>query len=512
MIHSVLQQVISKTGRLCLPLLLLMVLLSASVEAARDSNLEFDLETYAVNIQVLFQDQSEIPPALRQQVLNRLNQLNESTYGELWKQEVSENKTFLPRTSEALTRTSPEQLKKDFPADTWDKVYLCYVARNGFYFDVFVREWDCVLESFSLVEQEQVFSIDEVPATINSLFVRTFRPLAKVTKLDKTDRKVYLTLRGGEFPTPDASAAQVVSGDVFLPALRYMDKNNQVQKIQFFDWNYFRVEEIDRGRIVCSVISGVQTPIGGRGLRRIEQYGMRIRPLRSSTEIRLSKFNQPNIPLVAHYVSSFLKNSYRDEAIEEPIRYLSNRQGVIDIPLRKEHPVQWLYINSGSALLGRVPVVPGITEHIECPLPDDSTRLEVEGQIEQLKGRIVELIAMRSSIMAEIKVAALKNKWDEVDALLPRLDELDTAEELKGQLNTIRVLPMQEAERLGNKVGARRIDALARKTAPFIDKYLGSKAIESFKDQIEADRASAQKAAEEAAARKAEEEAAARGE
>ncbi|QDU81986.1 hypothetical protein Pla110_37380 [Polystyrenella longa] len=512
--NSGIQQNIFLPGVIRLLLLLFWLTISSVTPAcaARNNDLPYDLDPYSVQIQVVFSDQAELTPPMREQVVSQLQQLNYRTYGQMWNRVVQENKSLLPRSMDLFNRTSPERMQADYSANEWDKVFICFVDQEGMMYDVAVREWDSVLQTFSLVESDRVLSLEEVPVLLNNLIVRTFRPMTKVMKVDRSDNKAYLTLRAGEYPAADEFAAQVRPGDVLLPSLRYLDKNNEVKQIQFFDWNYFLVEEIDRGRLVCSVISGAQTPIGGRGLRRVEQYATRVRPLRDSTEIRFCKFNQTDIPLVAHYITSFLKNSYREEAIEEPVRHLSDRQGTIEVTLNPEHPVQWLYINSGSALLGRVPIVPGIQEFAECPLPDDSTRLEVEGMIEQLKGRIVEVIATRSSIIAEVRVAASKGDWEKVDKLLPRFDELDTAEELKRDLNTIRVLPMQEAIRLGNPVGARRIDTMASKTVPFIEKYLGSSVIVKFKEEIEAERAAAKAAAEKAAALKAEEEAAARGE
>ncbi|MCA9040778.1 MAG: hypothetical protein KDA65_10555 [Planctomycetaceae bacterium] len=482
-----------------LAMLFLSITWLPSATFAQEVKPDYDLDPYSVKIEVIFADQIYLSPQLRKQLIDDLHRLNRRTYGEMWKRTVEENSTLLPRTLDVLERTSPERMKADYSTDECDKVFLCFVARKGLRYEVAVREWDTVLENFSLTEVEQVLTTEEIPVQLNNLMVRTFRPMAKIRKVDRMENSAQLILRAGEYPASDPNAAQVKEGDLFLPALRYLDKNNVVQKIQFFDWNYLRVEKIDRGRLLCSAISGAQTPLGSRGLRRVEQYGIRIRPLRSSTQIRLCKFNQPELPLVAHQVLSFLKNSYREDAIEEPTNLLSDRQGIIDVPLRPDHPVQWLYINSGSALLGRVPVVPGIHEFIQCPLPDDSTRLEVEGRIEELKGRIVEIIALRSSIMAEIRVAANKEKWDQVDQLLPRLDELPPVDELKSDLNTIRVLPRQRAIDLGNPVGARRIDQLADKTAPFIDKYLNPAVVEQFKEEIAAERAASEAAKEQEA-------------
>ncbi|MAT14451.1 MAG: hypothetical protein CMJ46_04190, partial [Planctomyces sp.] len=415
-----------------------------NAEAARERGVEYDLDRYSIKIEVIFADQPYLTPRLRSVIVHKLTQLNDATYGKMWKRTVEENRTLMPRTDALLHRANPESFTGLYSEEELDKVFLCFVSRNGLNFEVSVREWDVVLRTFSLIESQQVLSIEEVPVAMNNLIVRVFRPMARVEKIDTMKGKAWITLRAGEYPAPDADAAQVVEGDIFITSLRYLDKNGVVQQIQFFDWNYLLVDEIDRGRLVCTVVSGVPTPVGSRGLRRVDQFATRVRPLRDSTDIRICKFNQTEIPLVAHYVTAFLKNTYREESEDEGTQYLSDRQGIVEIPLVKEHPVQWLYVNSGSALLGRVPVVPGIREFIELPLPDDSTRLEVEGQIEELKGRIVELIASRSSIMAEVRVAANKGEWEKVDELLPKLDELETAQELKNRLNTIRVLPMQE--------------------------------------------------------------------
>ena len=59
-------------------------------------------------------------------------------------------------------------------------------------------------------------------------------------------------------------------------------------------------------------------------------------------------------------------------------------------------------------------------------LPDDSLRLQVEGQLQQVQSDLVSFVATRTALMAIARVSAKKQDWANVDERTRQLDALPT--------------------------------------------------------------------------------------
>jgi hypothetical protein len=198
-----------------------------------------------------------------------------------------------------------------------------------------------------------------------------------------------------------------------------------------------------------------------------------------------------SIPLIGYNVQLVAKRGMRDEARKPPITQFSGRDGYVHIPVDPDEPIVWVYVYSGNALLARVPYVPGVTTDETIPLPDDSIRLSVEGEIDLMRGKLIDTVARRATLMALAKMT------DENEKLLPAqrrtvIDEkfreiyaLPGKEEFQTRLSTIREPSLIQARRLKNKFAERRIKKLCDDTGKLIDQYLDMAPVRKFRGELQ---------------------------
>lgn len=473
----------------------------------KEREVPFDQKPYQVKIEFVFSDTPEFNSDYRNHLKSDLSEVILNTYGEMWQPTIAEDKTLLPRSIEGIKRLDETRLVETYPVADYDKVIFCTFGLKGHHLQLACREWDTNLQTLSQIEEGSTIDPRETPFLLSRMMNRVFRPLIRIDSIDERTRTAYITLQAGEFPARHTDMAQLVEGDLIQPYLSYFNKKKENIGLQKIDWNYLKVLKIDRGRLECRYISGIRTGLTSKSNRRMKKLGLRMRPYTDQTLVRLALSNNPDIPLVSHQVTAITKTLARDESDIPPDRYLSDRKGFIEIPYAKEKPIQWLYVNSGNALIGRIPVAPGTNTTVDCLLSDDSMRLEFEGQVEQLKGQIIEIIAKRASILAEARQKSEKAKWDEMNAKIAELEKLNGIEELERQLNEIRVNSTEKARKRNNRTAVRRIEKLSADTSKKINQYLQMNKINEMIDILKQNEvAGKKKAAEEAEAARQEEE------
>ena len=157
------------------------------------------------------------------------------------------------------------------------------------------------------------------------------------------------------------------------------------------------------------------------------------------------------------------------------------------------------------ALLARRFFVPGIESETIIELPDDRLRLAAERDIDLLFSQLIEAVAQRASLIGVTRAAAKREDAIATRQRLAELKALRGAQYYSDELNKIRVLALEQAERKKDRLAARRIEELCHKSEALIEQYMPEDRltafIEEINDQIKThEEAVARKAAE--AARK----------
>lgn len=445
---------------------------------------------YKVRVSVVFGQSTILTPAFRQRILREIENGVDRSYGQMWQLDVREN-FWLPLCRKAgLEMLTTEGLLARFLPDKpgarmpFDKLFVVTVERAGPRFTLAGREWDSKSRTSGPTETTATSLPREVGRKLFSLLPRLFHPVLQIDKV--TPVTVELRYQAAEFPAVDPAVAQVKVGDIVVPYFRYFDKSSTLQRIRSVPWTYISIESIKRQHIKADLIMDRVGRLGTGRTRGVEILASVIRPQHKSSRLTMVYQTDVTKPLAGYNVHLIAKKFYRDRPVTIPILLYSNRDGGVDVPVFDGFPIVWVYVYSGAALLARVPYVPGVTDTDLIELPDDSLRLGVEGKVALLKGRLIDIVAQRVTLMALAKqidldttlsekrrTALRKNKRDLINAL-------EGIPEFEALLEGICTGPRIQAEKLGNRFATMKIKRLERKTLLLIRNFLSKEDVEKF--------------------------------
>lgn len=442
-----------------------------------------ELTPYCVRISLTFARDPLLSREFRRDVAESTAELLERSYGLMWEYEIVEERLAWPPDRDGLARLSEDDMQRRFGQSGIDKVFTLTISTDGPRYALCCREWDAAIEQLGSIQSATTYQRRNIAQAAFELIGSSFQPLLTVDEVWQDS--VRLRLRGGEFPAGDAELAQLREGDLVLPFFRYLNREGAVRRIQVVPWTYLRVRQVERGRVDCALISGLRYPLGTGRTRLVQIMGMRRRPRHQATQLRLVSQADPPVPLVAFQVRAVRKTFSTDEAIGEALQRVTDRGGTVRLPANSEQPLMWIYVSSGDALLARVPFVAGMAKSATFRLPDDSVRLRVEGEIEMLKGRLVDVVARRTALMARIRRLASGRDRQSVADRLTELDRLPDARDFQLQLTAIRVPALEQARRQGNRVAASRIEKLCNDASTLIERFLDADKVRALKEEIQ---------------------------
>jgi len=481
--------------------------------AKKPVTVPFHLKPYRVLISVAFGDTPRISESYRREVLRDIESAVERTTGQMWSAKVEENRLLLPAGVTTLKRLTFDDVRKQLNIETitpseektskrrssssrqgtplfrespYDKVFLITVESSGARYVLAGREWDEATRQIGLTEVEESFDRRTVAETAFGLIQKSFHPVLEIDRASSDS--VELWLRAGAFPAVDPDAAQLQKGTLIAPFYRYLNKEKVVRRIQYVPWTYLRVEEIDGGYVKCSIISGLRLPLGTLGRRRTDVMGLVLKPQVDSTQLKMVLRSNPNKPLVGYRVTVESKLFAEDEPKSEPLELITDRRGQLRLQHDPEHPMLWLFIHSGKALLARLPFATGVKSEETFLLPDDSLRLSVEGDLLLLQGKLIDTVARRATHMARAKLLAEKKQWEEADKIFTQIYALPAIKEFQTQLNTIQQPALQKAQKSRNRLAENKINKMCSNMSDLIDRYLDPTSIATFREELNASR------------------------
>jgi hypothetical protein len=377
-----------------------------------------------------------------------------------------------------------------------DKSYPIAIEVEGSQFTISGREWDRESEVMTTVRSRTTRDRRMVAKEVMGLLAELFHPVVQVENANPAT--ATLRVKAGHYISSDPAFHQVAVGSLFTPFFRYLDKDRVVQKIQWLPWSYAGAKEIDRARVHSELLSGVKTPLGAFRRRRMEIRGLAIKPHEKNTTLKLAPKRNLSKPLVGYLVAAYeelpkpipkddeeKKKAEADPDRPKPVIYRSDRFGNVTIPVNKNKKVLWLMIRSGGALLAKFPIVPGAESHMLVECPDDTIRLDVEGQMMLLQGRLIDTIAKRSVVMAMIKSRQKKNESEKVKESLKELKSLVTFEDFKVMVEDIQLPAIEKAKKRKDTVSAGRIRSLGTQVLKVAEHHLNAEKLKEFIEEIE---------------------------
>lgn len=384
------------------------------------------------------------------------------------------------------------------PSLRLDKIFPVAVELDGTRYTVSSREWDRASELITPVRRRSTIDRRAVAVEIARVLAEVFRPLVQIESADPVSARIRTM--ASEFPAADPAYRQVNEGSMFIPLFRYLNRNRIVQKIQFLPWTYLTAEDVQRTRASCRVDTGVKTPLGAFRRRRMELRALRINPKLDASTLTLVPRRNHSRPLVGYLVAVYNdpvpppEKSTADSAAsddesteqerETPDVYRSDRLGQVTIPVDPTDPLLWIYVRSGSALLAKFPIVPGTEASMMVECPDDTIRLDVEGQIALLQSRLVDTIAKREMVKAMIRNRMKKDQWDKVDESVAELKALPGFDDFRKMVTAIQYPAERRAQARNDRISESRIKKLGSEVLKVASIHLDQKKIDDLIEEV----------------------------
>jgi len=441
-----------------------------------------NLRPYRVLVSAVFQPHPGMTVSLRANILKGFADVAERTVGQMWSLDIEENRWLLPASSAGIDRLSSEDLLERYGDSDYDKVFLLLLTHSGAQYQLQAREWDASTQQLDETGHVDTYHRRRLAVAAFTLVQRLFHPVLNIDRIGESE--IGLILRAGDFPAVDPDLVQVREGDLIAPFFRYLDREQVVQKIHSVPWTYLLVTSVNRGRVRCRAISGLRSPLGSRRRRRVQTMGLCLKPRYESTEVQLLPRNNPTRPLAAHHIRVVTKTFAKDESSEESRHVYTDRRGKIRLDRNSQHPIVWLYVHSGSALLARVPFAPGMHRLDALTLQDDTFRLAVEGEVALVKSRLIDTVARRTTLLSRAQRHAAQGQREQTDERLDELATLPGKEEFEQQLAAIRVEWVREAKAARANLAARKIEKLCNDAKRLVGRFIDEDKTREIIEQI----------------------------
>ncbi|WP_339734426.1 hypothetical protein [uncultured Gimesia sp.] len=475
------------------------------------------LRPYRIRIEIAYAPNSRLNPEYRSQLQEKLQQVIERSVGEKWilsQAEQSEAKAetavgiyendWLPlASSEGLVRLETEDIMKRYPQQSFEKLFLLVIEPNGIGYQVSAREFDSLSQRLSPLEKQKTYEKSFLADTIFDSIRDLFSSIITIENVN--GELVTVSEQGSQYLTPDPSVSTLEKDFYFHPFLRYLNRDREVKNIQFIPWTYLILEDINRKYATCSISSGLRGILSG-SRRRVETLALHVKPRYPQTNLSLIPRRTSTQSYAGMRVQTSLlapqevrqrqieakKQKEKDKTAQPNTKSyildesLTNRSGTVTLHTDPQHPLIWLYVRSGKALVANVPYIPGIAPEVTIQIPDDRIRLNVEGELAVLNGELIEAVASLSMEMSRIRKWAKNKEWKKVDEGVRKLESGISPQQIyQDKLSVIRVSAIKAAQQQNNRAAQSRIASLCRDTADRIDRFLDPTGIIDFKIEIQ---------------------------
>ena len=305
-----------------------------------------------------------------------------------------------------------------------DKLYLLAVTRDGSDYLIRGRELDLRTHILGPTTERRCGALPAIPLACWDLVAESFVPLAKIETIVKND--ITARVRAGGLITDPGSPALIQPGDALKPIIRRNERTGELAKngIQPVAWTILSVQSREDALLNCTVTSGYRTPIPTRASARMERFAVVARPRLPATSVVLQSRGKDPHPLTGYEV-------YVKGIDDKPTQLLgvTDWRGSIEVP-RGDVPVRTLYVKNGNQLLARLPLVPGDEREAVATTIEDDYRLQTEGFLIALQGRVTDLVARREILAARIRKRISEGKAGDAETLLEDYRQLESRDDL----------------------------------------------------------------------------------
>lgn len=386
----------------------------------------WEFTPYDVKICVAFADEPEFTPQFASRTRQDLVSRADIVFFATWKiASLEANSNVAGQLLSDWERLSFERLQAaDAELVKGEKLYLLTVTRDGGDYLVRGAEIDLRTQILGPTTERRCGVLPAIPLACWDLVAASFVPVAKIETIVKND--ITARVRAGGLITDPGSPALIQPGDALRPIIRRNERTGALAKngIQPVAWTILSVQSREDALLNCTIASGYRTPIPTRASARMERLAVVARPRLPATTVILQSRGKDPHPLTGYEV-------YVKGVDDKPTELLgvTDWRGSIEIP-RGDVPVRTLYVKNGNQLLARLPLVPGDEREAVATTIEDDYRLQTEGFLIALQGRVTDLVARREILAARLRKRISEDKLDDAESLLEEYRQLEGRDDL----------------------------------------------------------------------------------
>uniref|UniRef100_A0A7C2JZE6 Uncharacterized protein n=1 Tax=Schlesneria paludicola TaxID=360056 RepID=A0A7C2JZE6_9PLAN len=468
-------------------LLVALTMAACGVVHAADVDASTPVELQPYRVHLLLADRRPDGVA-REKLVEELSSTSDRTWGRRWALQLESRDPSPWSNHRAFRRFRPETFAADTDVDAFDVRYFVQVSALPVGLQLQVRAWEPLWNHASPVLGASVMDPRDAPLRILELCRDLFRPRAVWEKTN--DYSARLIVQGGAIAAPDAEFPLIEPQEIFTPWLVARNREGAITRQQAVPWTCFVLEDVVDGRASVRVVSGLRAPLGAKPRGRIDYVAVAARPQWTSTRLDCYSVSQPPRALAAHRVE-LTPVDLSPPASEEsptpptPELVLTDRLGAVRIDAAGRPPMVWAAVYSGTLKLATVPIVPGSAEAVRLDLPDDSIRLQAEGQLQLLTSELVDTVALRAVVMSAARAAAKKNDWPVVKDKMAEARKIGDPKPLLERVSAVRVPAAAAALAKKDRTTEQRVQRMCDETAEMVRHYLNPEKLNLLQEELD---------------------------
>lgn len=360
-------------------------------------------------------------------------------------------------------------------AEAYDKIFIVRIRTATSPMKVESVEFDTLMRYFGDTSQATVSSFNLLPEVVGATLRDVFAPVARIDDAGKSN--AVGLVRASGLVTDKNSPALVDVGDVLVPMVRKDDRNGNPISIGPLDWAYLLAKELDGRRVKMDFHAGRAGGLQGRKNARTHRVGLRIRPRKDQTLLRLHAKGDPNQPLIGYEI-------YEKELEGKSMTFIGRTDwnGRLDVEPTDEQPLRLLYVKNGGAVLARLPMVPGHHEKMVADLGGDDMRLQAESYIRGVQNSIIDLLAIRELFKARIMMRLERGDLEPAEELLEVLRNQPTNERLANDMGKRQSEFIKAIGKNANQ--QRKVDEMFSVTREMLTKHINPKLVRDLEEAV----------------------------
>lgn len=455
--------------------LVAIFLLGPALAQAADQSV-WPLTPYRVTVYLTVAPEAPLTPRLEASLLADLTARIEAVVGAPWNLTVSQPPAALRRAM-LFDMKSLQADQIPFVSPEPDKILLVAVTTIPGGLAVTARDFDVRTRTLNTAVTRPVWQVGMLCDAALDTLLKAFSPLARIERIEREgkDGIAILRVRATGLPTRDKNLTLLQVGDVYRPVVRYNNRDNKFLRSTHARWSLCVIEKVSPDDVRSRVHTGMKSEMPAKGRGRAESLALRVISPGGSTTVVLRSRSEPKMPLAGCDIYGYPPS--KKDAVK--LIGQTDRQGRLVVSSNNDELMRVLLVKNGSALLAKLPIVPGLEPQLSADLLNDDQRLEAEGFITGLQEEVFDLVARQKIFASRIRARIVAKDFDKAAELITDLRRLPTPQQF-----IMRIARAQEKLATTDPTVQKKLKMLFGDTRKLIDKHLDLHLIEDLDREL----------------------------